>query len=176
MVDSLSIIHIEDEYREFLSLSTTVKTMIEDYWRLSRKKDVIAERKKLAESDDVPQSWIIYEIIVSEEPEQRFRYIYVKDAELPKEVLKFFVGRRAFILDVLRPVEGGTTLGISVDKSLESIRAHLKENGSVVLFTAHQGSGLDSFCASVPRKISKESSFELEEYLAELVERSFLNG
>lgn len=173
---NLSIVHIEDEYREFLSLSTTVKTMMEDYWRLSRNKDVIARRVKLADSNTSPQTWVVFEMIVDEQPEHIIRYIYVRDAELPKEVLSYFLDERGFILDVLRPVEGRTTLGISVEESLKSIEAHISDRHKVVLFTAHQGNGLDGSREHVPRKISKESQSEIEDFLSDLVVASFEDG
>lgn len=173
---NLSILHIEDEYREFLSLSTTVKTMIEDYWRLSKGLEVIATRKKLAESDTTPQKWVVFEMTVEEEPTHIIRYIYVRDAKVPNEVIEFLLDERAFILDVLRPMEGSTTLGISVEESLESINPFVTDHSNVVLFTAHQGNGLEVSRQSVPRKISKESHSELEDFLSELVLKSFEDG
>ncbi|WP_271947817.1 hypothetical protein [Ruegeria faecimaris] len=173
---NLSIVHIEDEYREFLSLSTTVKTMIEDYWRLSKDLDVIAIRTKIAESKAVPQEWVVFEMKVDEEPEHTFRYIFVRDAKIPEEVLEFLLEERAFILDVLRPMEGRTTLGISVEDSLQSIEPHITNGNNVILFTAHQGNGLEGNRQNVPRKISKESQAELEDFLSALIVASFEDG
>lgn len=173
---NLSIVHIEDEYREFLSLSTTVKTMIEDYWRLSRNADVIAIRTKIAESKSIPQEWVVFELKVEDEPDHIFRYIYVREARVPDEVLQYFLEECAFILDVLRPVEGSTTLGISVEDSLQSIEPYITDRDKVVLFTAHQGNGLEGSRENVPRKISKESQTELEDFLSDLVVGSFENG
>lgn len=173
---NLSIVHIEDEYREFLSLSTTVKTMIEDYWRLSKNADVIAVRTKIAESKTVPQEWVVFEMKVDKEPDHTFRYIYVREARIPDEVLEYLLDECAFILDVLRPVEGRTTLGISVEESLQSIEPHITDRNKVVLFTAHQGNGLEGSRENVPRKISKESQTELEDFLSDLIVESFEDG
>lgn len=170
---SLSIVHIEDEYREFLSLSTTVKTMIEDYWLLARKKEVIARRRQIAQSSDSPQNWVVYEMTVENAPDHVFRYIFVRDAKLPKEVEAFLLEERAFILDALRPMENSTVLGLSVKDSLKSIEPFITDPTKVVMYTAHQGTGLDSNENDLPRKINKENDHEIEEFLSLVILGSF---
>jgi len=166
---SLSILHIEDEYREFLSLVGTVKIMIEDYWKNEKNIDTIAKTVKIADCGQNPQQWVVYEIVADVKTSQKFRYIFVRSKELPEAVSDFFLDRRIFILDVLRPVEGSTQLGISVNESLASIDRHVRDPESVVLFTAHQGNGLDQIGVRMPLKISKESDSELEDFISEIL-------
>lgn len=177
---SLTIVHIEDEYSDFLSLTTTLKTFIEDHWFATTGKAVIAKRNPLAESQDKPPSWIAYELCVKEKPEQKFRWIFVRDAELPAEVRHHMTGRVAFIFDVLRPDENGTTMRVSLEETLRSIEGIQVENKDVVLYTAYQGTGIDSISSNlmeiVGRQIRKENDLELDEFLSNLVFECLANG
>jgi hypothetical protein len=176
MFRDLTIIHIEDEFREFLSLVTTIKTMIEDLWETEGNQQTFAEVKVIASSGDPVMNWIVYEIIADARPTQKFRYIFVKDTKMPAEITQFLVGERVFVLDILRPIAGQSSLGVSVEESMASINEHLVSTDNVVLFTAYQGTGLDHLGKSVPKKISKEDEDGLEQFLGGFVRRLFSHG
>ncbi|AUW47276.1 hypothetical protein [Rhizobium leguminosarum] len=181
MTRILTIVHIEDEYREFLDIVLFVKTVLEDLWEDKSGEIISVTNKILAESKSVPQSWVVYEL--SQTPVERqtlsgdtIRYMFVRDKSVPPEALAFLSSDGIFILDVLRPVEGKTSLGISVTDSLEAISPYITSDDRVVLFTAHQGNGLDDSVGSRFRKISKENRGELEEFLSLAVHRSMADG
>lgn len=178
MTRVLTIVHIEDEYREFLDIVLFVKTALEDF-REERSGEIVAiSNRVLAKSDDVPQAWIVYELSEAPLEEQapvsddRIRYIFVRDKIIPKEALAYLSDDAVFILDVLRPVVGKTSLGVSVHDSVIAISPFIKNDEQVVLFTAHQGHGLDDSVSNRFRKISKENRSELEDFLSSAIHRS----
>lgn len=180
IMTSLTIVHIEDEYSDFLSLTTTLKTFIEDHWFTTFRESVTAKRIFLAESPDKPPSWIAYELEVAQRPEQKFRWIFVRDAELPAEVRPYMEGRIAFIFDVLRPDDAGTTMRVSLEETLRSIEGIDVQSKDVVLYTAYQGTGIDSIdpelMGIISQRIRKENDLELDEFLSNLVFESVRGG
>lgn len=167
----LTIIHIEDEYPEYLHLASNVRVMMEDLCELEGI-PVSAEISDLSDSLE-NGTGAIYEIEV---PGQMLcRYIFVRDEVIPQQVVEQMKGRRLFVLDVLRPDAGGTQLTSSISKSLECARALGATDSDIVLFTAHRGNGLDNSTENAPRRIGKESDGEIDQFFAEkLIE--CLNG
>jgi hypothetical protein len=173
IMTSLTIVHVEDEYSDFLSLTTTLKTLIEDHWFANYDKPVIAARRVLAESQEKPPSWVAYELVVNERPTQTFRWIFVRDAQLPDEIKPHMMGRIAFIFDVLRPDDNGTTMQVSLEETLRSIEGIEVQSRDVVVYTAYQGTGIDAISPNllnvVGHRIRKENDFELDEFLSNLI-------
>ena len=134
---------------------------------------MIAVRRVLAECQDKPPSWVAYELVVSQRPNQSFRWIFVRDARLPEEIKTLFKGRIAFIFDVLRPDENGTTMHVSLEETLQSVRGTEIQSKDVVVYTAYQGTGIDSISPDllelIGQRIRKENDFELDEFLSNLV-------
>ncbi len=168
---NMSIIHIEDEYEEFLSLVMAVATAMEDYLIETRGTLLQTKTRLKYKSEDEQKSWIVYEITVEQLHDLKVRYIYLKGPTIPIEVEQYFFQDRVFIVDVLRPVPKQTQLGITVHDSLASVRKYTDSMDNVVLFTAHQGTGLDTPDPHFPRKISKASESDLETFLGERLVR-----
>lgn len=172
-MQSLTIIHVEDEYSDFIGLTATLKTLIEDRWFNIGGKPVIASRSVLAESREKPPSWIAFQLTVKQQPEQTFRWIFVRDAKLPADIRSLMTGRIAFIFDVLRPDENGTTMSASLEETLQSIDGIEVQSRDVVVYTAYQGTGIDSISPDllkmVGMRIRKENDFELDDFLSNLV-------
>lgn len=177
---SLTIVHIEDEYSDFLSLTTTLKTLIESHWHSTHGTSVIAARRILAESQEKPPSWIAFELTIEQRPEQKFRWIFVRDALLPEEVRAYMNGRIVFIFDVLRPDESGTTMRVSLAETLRSVEGIEVPCDDVVVYTAYQGTGIDAIApellAVIGHRIRKENDFELDDFLSRVVLECIENG
>ena len=179
---NLSIIHIEDEFEEFESFVAHVAFWLEEYWEDQGNDCVTAKTTRLNSCKETIASWVVYQISTDLNPEHLVNYIFIRKKEVPEDVIQYFYDEKAFILDVLRPKPGQTKLTTSVVESLASIDPHLaKVDGepdftNVVMFTAHQGSDLDGLPEALPRKISKASEFELEEFLAITLLKAVTNG
>lgn len=169
MKKNLSIIHVEDEFREFEPLVISVQVLVEDLLDGKEGVTTISEVKEFAKSSDLPYSWIVYNISVPEKS-WSINYIFVREASLPDEVKDIISStNNIFILDVLRPQEGQTKLGVSLRETLDSISPYIKERKDVVLYTAHQGNSLDGIEPFLPRKISKEADVELDDFISKTV-------
>lgn len=179
---NLSIIHIEDEFEEFESFVAHAAFWLEEYWEDQGNDCVTAKTRRLDTCKEPVANWVVYQISTAIEPSHLVNYIFIRDKEIPEEVIKHFFDDKAFILDVLRPKPGQTKLSASVVESLDSIDKYLMkvdgetDFGNVVMFTAHQGSDLDGLARALPRKISKASAFELEEFLATILFKAVADG
>lgn len=177
MTAGLTIVHIEDEFREYLDLVTFVKTSVEDHFEEKDNVFVVVTNKIVGRCPNTPMNWVAYELSCEHSPNLRICYLFVRDRVLPDEAKTFIYDQRAFILDVLRPADNGQ-LVISVDESIGSIAEFAVEvpYETVVLFSAHQGTGLEKLGKNAPRKISKESESELEEFIMSHVNRHLSDG
>ena len=177
MTAGLTIVHIEDEFREYLDLVTFVKTSLEDHFEERDDVFVIVKNKIVGRCPKTPMNWVAYELTCEHNPSLRVCYLFVRDRVIPDEAKEFIYDKRAFILDVLRPADNGQ-LVISVGESLESISEFKADAAyeSVVLFSAHQGTGLEKYGKNAPRKISKESESDLEEFIMSHVNRHLKDG
>lgn len=162
---NISIVHIEDEFEEFDSLVGSVAVWIEDYHEEVSGDLLAAKILQLKKCPDVPASWIVYEITVPGANNQKIRYIFIRDKVIPKAVAEYFFKESLFIVDVLRVENGNTELTNTVAESLVSVYEYAPDKSKVALFTAHQGNGIESAEADLPRKIAKESDTELIEFI-----------
>ncbi|HVF46777.1 MAG TPA: hypothetical protein VNA17_04355, partial [Pyrinomonadaceae bacterium] len=159
----LTIIHVEDEYPEYLHLASNVRVMIEDLCE-------VEGQAQMADLNDLSDSLekgtgAIYEIHI---PGKIYcLYIFVRDEVIPQQIIDQIKGRRLFVLDVLRPDATGTQLTSSISKSLDCARELGASDSDIVLFTAHRGNGLDSPVENSPRRIGKETNGEIDEFFAE---------
>ncbi|GAA6163988.1 hypothetical protein NBRC116590_16920 [Pelagimonas sp. KU-00592-HH] len=173
----LSILHVEDEWHEYTDYVHLVKNLVESYWYEQTKEVKFAKVKisgqstaKLTEENKkLPLSWQAFSIATGLDDGSFIEYTFVGPSTVPDEVLINLAKKRFFILDVLRPKEGQASLAVSVDETLNSLRGYLEDIEQAVLFTAHQGNGVDYSSPKMPRKISKDHKSELAELLSELV-------
>lgn len=175
------IIHIEDEFEEYVGLVNFVATWLEDFYDSKVEPTLnvectFAASSIIAVSDDPENTWVVHEIKTRKKNTFRIRYIFIRDATIPEPLVKHFCKERIFILDVLRPLGGETDMGVSVQSSLESARSHNGDIENMVLFTAHQGNGLEQIDANLPRKISKNNPDEIEDFICEFLARVIDNG
>jgi len=189
---NLSVIHIEDEYEEFESVVQFVAYWLEGFCEDRSGFEYLMAKVTLSHScKKTPPSWIVYDIIIINPETQDavndylIRYIFIRERAIPKAVVDFFVGERVFILDVLRPEAGQTELEVSIFDTIKSINENRNfykpsQNSDlyedVVIFTAYQGSELDSYKGALPKIIDKSSEHSLEEFITMHVGRVVSNG
>jgi hypothetical protein len=167
----LTIIHIEDEYPEYLHLVNNVRVMIEDFF-VEEGELTIATTKDLSRHLE-EGAGAIFEIVVPHKV--TCRYIFVRDETLSEQIIEQIKGRPIFVLDVLRPDASGRQLTSSIGDSLSSVKEFGTSDDDIVLFTAHRGNGLEACSAAAPRRIGKESDGEIDKFFAEKLIECF-NG
>lgn len=166
----LTFVHIEDEYNEFEALVSNLAGLIEAFADDQESEPVAVETTEVCTGEGRPPGWVCYELRSPLLDDLVFRYIFVKDAGLPKDVTKLLTGRTLFIIDVLRPSDdGGERLEPSHMTSLEAIRPYVDDPSDVVMFTAHQENGLEEPEGGLPQKISKEKPRELHDFMSRVV-------
>ena len=177
MTTILSIVHVEDEWHEYTDYVHLVKDFVESYWYGKTGEIKFAAVKVCGQSETratednkkLPPIWQAFSVDSGLDDETVIVYTFVGPSVVPVEVLDSLAPKRFFILDVLRPKEGQASLAVSVSDTLDSLGKHLKSKDQAVLFTAHQGSGVNYASPDMPRKISKEHKGELAELISDLV-------
>lgn len=180
----LSILHVEDEWHEYTDYVHLVKNFVESYWydqtgEIKFAKVEVSDQSKAEITEDnkkLPLSWQAFSIATGLTDDSVIVYTFVGPSTVPVEVLASLCPNRFFILDVLRPKEGQASLAVSVEETLNSLGDYLENIEQAVLFTAHQGNGVDYTSPKMPRKISKDHKSELAELLSELVVECLSNG
>lgn len=180
----LSILHVEDEWHEYTDYVHLVKNIVESFWYDKTEEIKFAKVEVSGQSvaqftednKKLPLIWQAFSIASGLEDGSVIEYIFVGPSTVPDEVLTNLSANRFFILDVLRPKEGQASLAVSVDETLDSLGEYLESIEQAVLFTAHQGNGVDYSSPKMPRKISKDHKSELAELLSELVVECLSDG
>lgn len=161
----LTIIHVEDEYREYLHLVNVVKVALEDIIFDKYSREVIAEVRVIAHSKQVPHKWSVFGIAVNEHTPVEVVYIFVGTEEIPEDVIEYVAEQRAFIFDVLRPSKDHSGQEIRLPNTLKSAERIRRPQDAAVCFTALQGSNTPDPEVEGVRRIGKESESELDEFL-----------
>lgn len=172
----LTIVHIEDEYEDFRSLVSFAAGWLEDYWTENLDQLAMAQTRVVDRCGDERVSWVVNEITVDVQKAHSVKYVFVQTEEVPGDLDDHIYDRRVFIVDVLRAVPGKTTLESTAKKSIASIKRFSPAPEEVVLFTAHQGTGLEHAGSDMPRKISKESQNEIEDFIADALKKCVSDG
>jgi hypothetical protein len=92
---TLSIIHVEDEFREYFSLVTFVQTVVDDIVESKFSgTEILTKVTKVADSGAPPLRWIVFQIACVSEEVPEIRYIFVRDVDIPEKVVPYLLDRR----------------------------------------------------------------------------------
>lgn len=169
-MSGLSIMHVEDEFDELTYLVNIVKTALEDLIDEAGY-DVGAGVmvKQLASSDDMPVSWVVYELRMTAFPRILIHYVFVRPFEVPPAAKAYLRESRAFILDVLRmdPTDPGSTkLENFLEEALQSLSDSIRPTDRLAYFTAYQGAIVQNPAAMDVSRVRKGSNGEIQRFLA----------
>ncbi len=179
MLRDICIIHIEDEYHQMQYLPRRMKQYVEQYWSARPDENItgFTTLVKVAVGDESDSGWIVYDIRTPRAPKQTIRYIFVADAEIPKQVLQHFCKNPHFIIDVLRSRPDRPGLASAANTSICSAFEHGAQLEDITVYTACQGTDRNKLLKEFPglKIISKDDVNELVLLISRIV-TSGMNG
>lgn len=175
----LCVVHIEDEYTQFVDIwPVRLSALLEEAWSENRDGDVDAEISPIAMngSGENFENCEFRSISSAAAENAKAHYLLVGDVSLPKGIAKLFGTRMLFVIDVLR--HDSESHLVTAVESIESVMKEGAEIDQVVLFTACQGETLTDLVRRFPglEVISKSDSRPLELRMSKLIEESLTDA